>query len=122
MSVELIVIGASWGGLAALEQIIEALPPEFRTPIAIAQHRAADSGSGALQDKVLHNPAVMERLLLDLSINVTAMFRDPTFFLAFRERVVPLLRGLLVDARRHGSTCTTRRASARGADRCPRAS
>jgi chemotaxis protein methyltransferase CheR len=46
----------------------------------------------ALQDKVLHNPAVMERLLLDLSINVTAMFRDPTFFLAFREKVVPLLR------------------------------
>jgi chemotaxis protein methyltransferase CheR len=34
----------------------------------------------------------MERLLLDLSINVTSMFRDPTFFLAFRELVVPLLR------------------------------
>jgi chemotaxis protein methyltransferase CheR len=46
----------------------------------------------ALQDKVLHDPAVMERLLLDLSINVTAMFRDPSFFRAFRERVVPTLR------------------------------
>jgi chemotaxis protein methyltransferase CheR len=46
----------------------------------------------ALQDKVLHDPAVMERLLLDLSINVTAMFRDPTFFKAFREKVVPALR------------------------------
>ena len=46
----------------------------------------------ALQELVLHDPAVMERLLLDLSINVTAMFRDPTFFLAFREKVVPLLR------------------------------
>ncbi|MEY2571703.1 MAG: chemotaxis protein methyltransferase CheR [Acidimicrobiaceae bacterium] len=46
----------------------------------------------ALQDRVLHDPAVMERLLLDLSINVTAMFRDPTFFRAFREKVVPLLR------------------------------
>jgi chemotaxis protein methyltransferase CheR len=34
----------------------------------------------------------MERLLLDLSINVTAMFRDPTFFVRFRELVVPLLR------------------------------
>ncbi len=34
----------------------------------------------------------MERLLLDLSINVTAMFRDPGFFLSLRERVVPLLR------------------------------
>ncbi len=46
----------------------------------------------ALQDKVLHDPAVMERLLLDLSINVTAMFRDPTFFQAFREKVIPHLR------------------------------
>jgi chemotaxis protein methyltransferase CheR len=46
----------------------------------------------ALQDRILHDPAVMERLLLDLSINVTAMFRDPTFFLAFRQKVVPLLR------------------------------
>ena len=45
-----------------------------------------------LQELVLHDPAVMERLLLDLSINVTAMFRDPGFFLSFRENVVPLLR------------------------------
>ena len=34
----------------------------------------------------------MERLLLDLSINVTSMFRDPSFYAAFREQVVPLLR------------------------------
>src|SRR5215210_9500834 len=46
----------------------------------------------ALQDQLLRNPAVMQRLLLDLSINVTAMFRDPTFHLAFREKVIPLLR------------------------------
>jgi chemotaxis protein methyltransferase CheR len=46
----------------------------------------------ALLDRVLHDPEAMERLLVDLSINVTAMFRDPTFFLAFRNEVVPLLR------------------------------
>jgi chemotaxis protein methyltransferase CheR len=46
----------------------------------------------ALQDRVLHDPQVMERLLLDLSINVTTMFRDPTFFKAMREKVVPLMR------------------------------
>ena len=46
----------------------------------------------ALQEKVLHDPDVMERLLLDLSINVTSMFRDPTFYLAFRTKVVPLMR------------------------------
>ncbi len=46
----------------------------------------------ALQERVLHDPACMERLLLDLSINVTSMFRDPTFYAAFREKAVPLLR------------------------------
>jgi chemotaxis protein methyltransferase CheR len=34
----------------------------------------------------------MDRLLRDLSINVTEMFRDPTFYRALRERVFPLLR------------------------------
>ena len=46
----------------------------------------------ALQERVLHDPSVMEALLLDLSINVTAMYRDPTFYRALRYRVVPLLR------------------------------
>ena len=50
MSYELIVMGASWGGLAALEAVLGALPGGFRTPIAIAQHRAVDSGSGALSE------------------------------------------------------------------------
>ena len=46
----------------------------------------------ALLDRVLHDPACMQRLLRDLSVNVTAMFRDPSFYLAFREKVVPVLR------------------------------
>ncbi|MGI8618522.1 MAG: CheR family methyltransferase [Gemmatimonadaceae bacterium] len=46
----------------------------------------------ALQGAVLHDSAVMERLLRDLSINVTAMFRDPTFYVAFRNQVIPMLR------------------------------
>jgi chemotaxis protein methyltransferase CheR len=45
-----------------------------------------------LQERVLHDPACMERFLLALSVNVTAMFRDPKFYLAFRQQVVPLLR------------------------------
>jgi chemotaxis protein methyltransferase CheR len=44
-----------------------------------------------LQDRLLHDPPCMERLLLDLSINVTSMFRDPTFYVALREKVVPML-------------------------------
>ena len=46
----------------------------------------------ALQERVLHDPACMERLLRDLSVTTTSMFRDPGFWRAFRERVVPVLR------------------------------
>jgi chemotaxis protein methyltransferase CheR len=45
-----------------------------------------------LQERLLHEPICMERLLRDLSINVTEMFRDPGFYRALRERVFPLLR------------------------------
>jgi chemotaxis protein methyltransferase CheR len=44
-----------------------------------------------LQDRLLHDPPCMERLLVDLSINVTSMFRDPSFYVAFREKIVPTL-------------------------------
>jgi len=49
------------------------------------------SSISELQARLLHAPQSMEQLLLDLSINVTSMFRDPTFYLAFREKVVPVL-------------------------------
>lgn len=45
-----------------------------------------------LTELVLHQPAALQRLLHDLSVNVTAMFRDPSFFLEFRRTVVPLLK------------------------------
>jgi chemotaxis protein methyltransferase CheR len=45
-----------------------------------------------LQERLLHDPACMDRLLRDLSINVTEMFRDPGFHRTLRERVFPLLR------------------------------
>ncbi|HEY9633104.1 MAG TPA: protein-glutamate O-methyltransferase CheR [Coleofasciculaceae cyanobacterium] len=50
------------------------------------------SSVSGLQEKVLHDPACMERFLLGLSVHVTAMFRNPSFYLAFRNQVVPLLR------------------------------
>lgn len=45
-----------------------------------------------LQAKVLHEADCMERLLLGITIHVTAMFRDPAFYAAFRTQVAPLLR------------------------------
>lgn len=46
----------------------------------------------ALQERILHEPECMERLLLDLSVSVTNMFRDPSFFRSLRDKVVPVLR------------------------------
>jgi two-component system chemotaxis response regulator CheB len=62
MPLGLIVMGASWGGLQALEVILRALPEDFETPIAIAQHRATDSATGALQQMLTHHSghAVLE--------------------------------------------------------------
>ncbi|CAN5335666.1 chemotaxis protein CheB [soil metagenome] len=37
------VVGASWGGLAALSQLIAALPRNFPVPLAIVQHRSRHS-------------------------------------------------------------------------------
>ncbi|RKJ07012.1 protein-glutamate O-methyltransferase CheR, partial [Butyricicoccus sp. 1XD8-22] len=34
----------------------------------------------------------MHRLIDDLSINVTEMFRDPSFWKEFRENVIPFLQ------------------------------
>ncbi|HWJ13832.1 MAG TPA: protein-glutamate O-methyltransferase CheR [Gemmatimonadaceae bacterium] len=50
------------------------------------------SSISELQALVLHDSTAMDRLLLDLSISVTAMFRDPDFYRVFRQDVVPLLR------------------------------
>lgn len=45
-----------------------------------------------MQHKVLHDSAFAARLLQDLSITVTEMFRDPPFYKMLRETVIPLLK------------------------------
>jgi chemotaxis protein methyltransferase CheR len=45
-----------------------------------------------LQDKVLHEPATFSAVLGLLTVPVSEMFRDPTYFRALREKVVPILR------------------------------
>jgi chemotaxis protein methyltransferase CheR len=70
----------------------EYAPASLRRRVWRRVHAEGLTTLSALQDKLLHDPASMERLLLDLSINVTAMFRDPSFYAAFREKVVPALR------------------------------
>ena len=46
----------------------------------------------ALQDRILHQPAARDRFVSALSVQASDFFRDPAFFLSFREKAVPLLR------------------------------
>lgn len=49
------------------------------------------SSISAFQERVLRDPACMERFLLTVSVHTTAMFRDPGFYRALRDKVTPLL-------------------------------
>jgi chemotaxis protein methyltransferase CheR len=58
-------------------------------------HRLALSGVNSiseLQHRVLYDEPFFHLILQDLSINTTEMFRDPEFFLALREQVIPILK------------------------------
>jgi len=49
MSVDLVAIGASWGGVHAVGSVLEALPWDFDAAIVIAQHRSADVEEDTLE-------------------------------------------------------------------------
>jgi chemotaxis protein methyltransferase CheR len=46
----------------------------------------------ALQESLLHDAAMLPRILGYLTVQVSEMFRDPSYFRAIREKVVPHLR------------------------------
>lgn len=72
---EVVVIGASWGGLKALERVLGELPEDFPIPVVVAQHRDADS-----------EDALLERLLN----------RHTTLCVADAEDKVPLRAGTVL--------------------------
>ena len=45
-----------------------------------------------LQDRVLHEPEVFEQMLQFFTVQVSELFRDPAYFQALREHIVPVLR------------------------------
>lgn len=60
--VSIVVVGASWGGLAALSSIVAALPRGFPVPVAVVQHRSRHADNllaGLLQD-------VSELMIMDV--------------------------------------------------------
>ena len=52
--ISLIVVGASWGGLAALSKLVGMLPADFGVPMVVVQHRSRHADNllaGLLQEK-----------------------------------------------------------------------
>ena len=46
----------------------------------------------AMQDALLHDAAMLPKMLGFLTVQVSELFRDPSYFLALREKVIPHLR------------------------------
>lgn len=45
----------------------------------------------ALRERIFSDPYYFENFLQEITVNVTEMFRDPSFFLSLRKNVLPLL-------------------------------
>ena len=54
MNYDLIVIGASWGGLHAVGEILSGLPAETDAAVVVAQHRKGDTVEGGLAALLQH--------------------------------------------------------------------
>ena len=67
-------------------------PASLRRRLRAAMTRFGCRSLSQLQHKVVHDAATFPLLLDFLTVQVSEMFRDPGYFLALREQVVPLLR------------------------------
>jgi len=64
----------------------------LRRRLRQARERLGCRTFSQLQDRVLHDPSVFPTLLSYLTVQVSELFRDPAYFRAVREQVVPYLR------------------------------
>jgi chemotaxis protein methyltransferase CheR len=60
--------------------------------LAAAAAKVGARNLGELQHRLLHEPETFRQVLDFLTVRVTEMFRDPPFYRALRERVIPALR------------------------------
>lgn len=70
----------------------EYAPASLRRRVLKAMHAERVDTISALQERILRDRTCMERFVTVMSVHLTAMFRDPSFYRALRDEVVPLLR------------------------------
>jgi chemotaxis protein methyltransferase CheR len=63
----------------------------LRRRLAQAVHDLECATLSQLQERILREPALFGRLFQYLTVQVSEMFRDPSYFRAIREHVVPIL-------------------------------
>jgi chemotaxis protein methyltransferase CheR len=64
----------------------------LRRRIGAAMDRFDCRTVSQLQDRILHEPEVFSGMLQYFTVQVSEMFRDPSYFRSLRERVIPELR------------------------------
>ena len=67
-------------------------PETMRRRLYAVMTRTSVGNLGLLQHRILREPEFFGSIVDDLTIQVSEMFRDPSFYRAFREQVVPVLR------------------------------
>jgi chemotaxis protein methyltransferase CheR len=66
-------------------------PASLRRRVRQAMERFGCATLSELQGRVVHDPQAFTALMQYLTVQVSEMFRDPPYFRALREKVVPLL-------------------------------
>jgi chemotaxis protein methyltransferase CheR len=66
--------------------------PSINRRLRAALARSGCAHLGELQHRVLTDTVLFAQVLEDLTVQVSQIFRDPTFYKAFREQVIPVLR------------------------------
>lgn len=67
-------------------------PASLKRRLTQARQQLGFPTFSALQETLLHDGALLPRLLGYLTVQVSEMFRDPSYFRAIREKVIPHLR------------------------------
>jgi len=83
-----------------LHTVLELTGMDFRGYARAALYRrvqralldTAATSVAMLIEQIRHDEALLTRVSRTLTLSVTSMFRDPGFFLQFRDQVVPILR------------------------------
>jgi chemotaxis protein methyltransferase CheR len=60
--------------------------------VSLAQNQLGCATLSALQEKITNDPKNFSKLLQYLTVPVTEMFRDPSYYLSIRKNIVPILK------------------------------